>query len=144
MPNFMRPDLHTISLPWEAKPIKDHQPWIKENTYLGTIRSNFLCLSQAHVRKVAPESRGTHNCRSTINFWTAGPGIGFRFFFNVVKFLHLAKTRKGRGGGGGCDFQKGSFGDKMAQSCHISWRKKKVEFTVFRPRVLACCQYIGV
>ncbi len=102
--------LNTISLPWQAKPIKEHQPWIKENTYLGTIRIDFLCLSQAHVRKVAPDSRGTQNCWSTINFWTAGPGFGFRFFFYVVEFLHLAKKRKGEGRGGGCNFYKGCFG----------------------------------
>ncbi len=29
---------------------------------------------------------------------TFGPGIGFKFFFYVVKFLHLAKKRKGGAG----------------------------------------------
>jgi hypothetical protein len=35
--------------------------------------------------------------------------LGSGFFFNVVKFLHLAKKRKGGGKGGGYDFYKGFF-----------------------------------
>ncbi len=40
-----------------------------------------------------------------------------------------------------CDLYKGFFG-KKPQHRHI-WRKKKVEFTLFGPQVLGCCQCVA-
>ncbi len=40
-------------------------------------------------------------------------------------FSTWQKKERVRGGGAAATFTKDVLGDKMAQSCHVSWRKKK-------------------
>ncbi len=136
-------NLNTISLPWVGKANKRALALDKGEHPFG---ATFLCLSQAHVRKLAPDSRGTCNCWSTINFWTAGPGTGFRSFFVCCDISPLGEKRKGRGErGAAAAFTKDFFGDKMAQSCHVSWRKKrKLNLPCLDHRFLHAASSIGV